>query len=332
MDPLFALYDSDVFYATRFMEYFKKKNEFIFTIATFTKIEALTEFIKTNSIEILLIHEELSMEGIPMDRVKYVYKLTETLSKEVSSDHLTVFKYQAAQSLMKEILHDYSLKVNALQTANRTKKVKVITINPLRPEVEALAYTWSIATMLAEQRKVLLIMLDPLPTPIFTSLYNKDNNLTEFIYYLKGASSIPLHITNLSYESNHLSILSGLAHGSDILFINKEDIQKWVEELRSSIDYQAVIFYLSGYTEAGNELMRISDIITIPLKNHPYNKELYRVFCDQLRTTGLEMHNKGVHELQLPEELNLGQTPITIQELMGTKAWNLAKQTINTYL
>lgn len=332
MDLLFALYDSDVFYVTRFMEYFRKKHELNIHICTFTRNDTLIEFLKSNTLDILLIHEELPTEDIPLERVRYVYKLSETLNNKADSEFYTVFKYQAAPAVMKEVVNDYLVKISSAQTVNGSKQVRVITIYPLGPEAEALAYTWSLSYKLSEQRKVLLVMLDPLPVSILSEPDMEKNNLSEFIYYLKNNSSIQTKLEGLVTEDQHLSTLKGIAHGSDILSINKEDIHKWVEELRNNFDYQAVLFYLGSYTEAGNELMRLSNLTFIPYRQSYYHNQRYQVLCKQMQISGLEFYMDRLIPVQLPQELYIDSLPISIQELSKTQAWHTAEEYINTYL
>jgi hypothetical protein len=68
VEKIFALYDSDLFYATRFMEYLKKRKDFNFEVAAFTKPESFFEFLQEHQIEILLLESKFNLMKFPRIR------------------------------------------------------------------------------------------------------------------------------------------------------------------------------------------------------------------------------------------------------------------------
>jgi hypothetical protein len=73
MEKILALYDSDVFYVSRFMEYFNKKIDSHFEVSAFTKKESLDEYLTFHPIEILLLGSGFVDESFTGRNIKYIY-------------------------------------------------------------------------------------------------------------------------------------------------------------------------------------------------------------------------------------------------------------------
>jgi hypothetical protein len=333
VERIFALYDSDIFYATRFMEYLKTKKEFGFEITVFTCLESLKEFLQTHRIEILLVNENIEdIEDIklPLERIKHIYKLTEEKGYEKNDEIPQVFKYQAVHAMMSELITDYASKENNAQIVYNANSIKIMSIFSPVQNVEAISFAWSLSSLISEQKKVLLVMMDLLPVPLISSTNIAKDSLTEFIYYLKENLSIIMKMKTLLGYIGNLSYLTGITHGFDILSLNKEDVRKWVEELRVHTDYQAVIFYLGCYNEAMLELMNLSDNVLVTTTGRPYDNALQKEWEQQLSRMGNQHSPDKYRKIQLQEEVSLGQAPIALQELAYCSSWAAAKQYLNS--
>lgn len=331
MERIFALYDSDVFYVTRFMEYFKRKKDSNFAISVFTKKESFEEFISLYSIDILLVGIGISIEDIPKDRIKNIYLLTESPIKEAGAQYPEVFKYQPAKAVLEETITDFLLKENKLQINLPSNKVQIISVFSPIQNAESLVHAWAIAAIWAEQQKILLIILDIFPISIGTSYNNTNSALTEFIYYLKENPNIIVKMKDLLSLFGNLSVLSGITHGADILSLNKADINLWVEELRTHTDYQRVIFYQGGYFEASTELMKLSDTIIITDRGTPYERAVYSTWSRQMRQVGINTEQDKFNRMILQEDQGLGYYPLSLSEITNTQVWRDTKQNLDRF-
>jgi hypothetical protein len=329
VERIFALYDSDIFYATRFMEYFKTKKEFGFDITVFTRIESLEEFLHTHLIEILLVNENLADLKHSLEKINHIYRLTEEKGYEKSDGLPQVFKYQAVHAIISEILIDYAEKENDAQIVFNANSIQIMSIFSPVQNAEAISFAWSLSTLISEQKKVLLVMMDLLPVPLISSTNYAKDSLTEFIYYLKENMNIIKKMKTLLGYIGNLSYLTGISHGFDILSLNKEDVRRWITELRTHTDYQTVIFYLGCYNESMHELMNLSDTVLVTTTGRPYDNALQKEWEQQMNRMCIPKSPDKYRKIQLQEEINLGQAPITLQELSHYSTWAVAKQYLN---
>lgn len=325
MERILALYDSDVFYATRFLEYFKMKKEYGFVISVFTKMESLKEFLLNHHIEILLIGERLAAEDFPEGKIKYIYLLTEDPAQELNG-YPCVCKYQPAQSMMDELLSDYRKKDNELRMPVGSGKVELISIFSPLPSSETISFAWSLGALLSEQKKVLLVMLEQFPVPIVSFVDGAERSLTELLYYLKEQKNILPRMNTLLRFHKKLAYLAGVSHGSDLLALSKEDMKGWIEELKGHTDYQVIVFFIGCYTDAITLLIDSSDSVLIVGKGSFYEEAVNREWAMQMEKSGVSTQQAKFSTLRIPEDRKLGAAPLTLEELSQKGPWIIAKQ------
>ena len=108
MEKIMAVYDVDPAYARRFADVTNQKERVPFDVIPFTSMEALQEYGKKHKIEILLISSTVPREQAEAIRAGSVVTLAEgEIVKSVDS-YPSVYKYQAADSLIREVIGCYS--------------------------------------------------------------------------------------------------------------------------------------------------------------------------------------------------------------------------------
>ncbi len=332
MDKIFALYDSDIFYATRFMEYFKGNREYDFRISVFTRKDSLEECLMTNPVEILLLGELITEDEIDLHNVRYIYRLTESTYMEPDDNTPFIYKYQSVKAVMKDIITNYRDRENVLgKKGGKEEGTKILSVFSPITGLKDLSFTWSLSLQLAEQYKVLFVLLELLPVQLLEAMDYTENALSEFIYYLKGASDLSEKLKLLQKQQGSLYYISGVVHGADILSLTKEDMHKWIENLRKSDTYQMVVFYISCYTEAMIELMKLSDSVLITYKENNYEAAVLHEWERQMSTLGINIRKEKFRLLPLTGEEQIEDLPRTAAELAKSPYWGEAYRYLNAW-
>lgn len=328
MEKIFALYDSDLFYATRFMDYFQKKKNFEFQFSTFTQKDSLLEFLQLQQVEILLLGEDNTLAELPLDKIKFIYQFRSSIGKDKVEEHPCIFKYQTAQAVINDILNDYRKKGLNTKEYSSSKTTQILSIFAPVTGIGKLAFAWSVSSLISEQNKVLFILLDPLPVQLLTNFNISNQSLTEFIYYLKESPDILIKMNALLSVQGNLSVLAGIAHGADIHSLTREDMRKWTSELRNSSGFQTVVFFLGSDTDAAAEVMNTSDIVLISTNGNQYENLVQKELERQLKQSGSFNQDK-FNYVELPEEAEFEKLPVTITELSFSTYWSAARQYLN---
>ena len=321
-----ALFDSDSVYAGRFLEYFNHKKEFGHDLRVFTKKEKLEEYLLSNRIEILLLgSQEALSEGL-QEKVRYCCRLTESREEGI-------YKYQSAQGIMNQLLGGYfQRQENALGEEGERSAIIYTVFSPEASAWDKL-FAWSMAFQLSRQKKVLFFPLELLPVVNFSFLERRREGLSEFIYYLKGNPNYMLKMKELLNYGGGIFYLTEASHGFDLQSLSRDDIQRWMEGLRKSMEYQAVIFYLGYYHESGIELMKRSDrsyILNDVSAAGPGESGRLHEWGRQLECIGTDpCQDSFRYVLRPPDYRKPDYEEIqyrSLQELSGCSAWQQAAE------
>ena len=320
MEKTIVIYDSDSMYAIRFMEYVKRRG-LDFDVLVFTKEESFAEYIGLHPIEILLLDEMLSVKEEQLENISHLYILSEQPLEAGEQGNQRIFKYQSAEAILTKILTDYTKKEKVSGYNSEKNDRKVISVVSFPPGRNKLSFSWSLAYLLAERRKVLFIPMELLPIPFLTLTASPNSNLSEFIYYLKDNNTNAIDKMNpLLCCVDRLSYLSGLSHGLDLLSVTKEDIRRWLGDIRNSTDYGTVVFYLGCYSEAAVEIISQSDKVLVAMEENGEDAERIKELDRQLQLLHIPTGPDRFQKLLVPDPEWEGRA-ITMQELKNSESW-----------
>lgn len=294
-----AIFDTDVLYATRLMEYFKKSEVKGFDVLLFTKKEFLVEFLEYQAVEILLYGGEDLSKVQQCNNIKYLFLLC--ANRRLPKDNFSlIYKFQPASKIGSDVLSLYT-RLEDCQNETAYGDVRLISVFSPVPNVEKMSFSWSLAKNISERGKVLFIPFELLPSAYTIPREEGGQSLSEFLYYLKESKTDPIDKMKsyLSY-SEKLSYLSGLTHGFDLLSISKEDMCRFIDGIREHKDYEMVIFYLGIYTEAAMEVLKRSDEVCIIISEGNYEDLVLSEWERQIEILGCPIHELKHHLLRIP--------------------------------
>lgn len=329
MRKTIALCDSDSIYASRFMEYFRNKQEFEWDITAFTNTGKLEAYLHDHSIEILLVGSGEMIEKVPTDKIQSCYLLTEE-RQEVGPEQNGIFRYQSVEQIMEQVLTDYMRKQDEKSTVTNPKQMNIITVFSPVADGQDAVLAWSMGFWLSRQRKVLLLPLELFTLKQMEFINPARQGISEFIYYLKDNSNILSKLKELLNYSNNLAFMTGASHGFDLLSLNKEDIHRWITMLRTNTDYHSVIFYLSFYHEAGIELLKLSDRVVIIKGQSSYEEQAYREWERQMDCVGIDLEQQKFKSIYRTTEWGKTETFHNLQELCSSSIWQQAQECLKS--
>lgn len=300
LDKLLAIFDTDILYASRLMEYLKKSAWEGYEVLLFTKVESLIDFLEYQPVEILLYGGEENLHVVKnCKNVKYLFCFSSN-KKLIKNKSLLIYKYQSAPDIMRDIISLYT-KLEDSKDETTYGDVRIISVFSPIPSIEKIEFSWSLAKDLSNRVKVLFIPLEFFPTCHMFHKDDKGQSLSDFLYYLKDGKngSIDKIKSYLSY-SEKLSYLSGINHGFDLLSVSKEDIERLVESIKEHKDYEMVIFYIGIYTEAAMEILKSSDEVCIAICEDNYEEIIREEWERQMDLLKLHIIEKKHHIIRIP--------------------------------
>lgn len=301
MGKLLAIFDRDILYASRLMEYFKKSDWDDFEILLFTRIDSLIDFLKYQSIDILLYGGDLLAKELPKENIKYVFHLCADM-KQVEDKQEAIYKYQPAGKTASDIISSYTRLEDKHHNSSGDSVTYISVFAPV-PGAEKISYAWSLAKELSNKKKVLYIAFDLLPTAVKLREEDTGQSISELLYYLKESNSeyMDNFKSYLNY-SEKLSYLTGPIHGFDLLSLSRDDVGRFMDDIKNYTDYEAVIFYLGMYTEASMEILSRSKEICIVTCDLPYEGLVLKEWERQTELVGLAIKELKIDRIKLVAE------------------------------
>ena len=109
-------------YAYNFMEYLNQRRNLPFEVQAFTSPQILCEYAKTQPIEILLISDKAMCEEVRRLKVGKLIILTEGVHNPELDQYPSVYKYQASDSVVREVMECYGAEKAARESLPQWKR------------------------------------------------------------------------------------------------------------------------------------------------------------------------------------------------------------------
>ena len=125
---IFAVCDLEASYAYNLMEYIYEKESGTFEVQAFTSVRNLAAFAGEQEIELLLISSSAMCDEVRKLPVKRIIILSEGEMLKELSEYPFVYKYQASDSLVSEVMNYYAEAPSAEPVPLLKKQVELIGI------------------------------------------------------------------------------------------------------------------------------------------------------------------------------------------------------------
>ena len=101
------IYDKEINYACKLMEYLNQKQDFLLEAKVFTNFMDLKEHLEENKTDILLIGEEMDREQLDIKQIGHIVLLTEHSIVKEAGEYPFLYKFQSMEQIMKELIIYY---------------------------------------------------------------------------------------------------------------------------------------------------------------------------------------------------------------------------------
>ncbi len=303
MSCTLAIYDRETEYANHLMDYIKRKQKKL-TVRVFTNPDSLREYSEQNPIQILLINENMPVEEIRQDNIENICILSEDNDSSEKTDYPTIYKFQSAENLMKELFSYYPpLEVQKRSINSLEYTTEIISVFSICEGAGRSVFSFSLAKQYAALKKTLYVNLDIIQVlPEFLG-HKADKDLSEFIYFLKqNPTDLISKMNSIILKRNNLDYIEGVSFGPDLHELTADDINLWLREIIRNTDYEAVVFDVGCFFHAMLELFRNTGKLLLLLGENSWEQARYNNFINQLDWAGYEDITEKITAVPLPAE------------------------------
>ncbi|MDO4522686.1 MAG: hypothetical protein Q4B57_06015 [Eubacteriales bacterium] len=302
----FAICDLEVRYAYNLMEYMSQRQKIPFEVLVFAEVESLKLFTEEHAVDLLLISERMMCDAVKRLEIGKIMILTEGGTLKEYSDYPAIYKYQASDRLVCEVMNYCAQESREpLGTApNRSAQVYGI-YSPVR-RCGKTCFALTLGQMLARKQSVMYLNLEAYSGFGMLTGQQFTEDLSDVMYFIRQKQG------NLIYKlhaiTRHLGRMDYIPPAFSAADLREVRIEEWrilMRELMRIGGYDVVLLDLGELTEDTLALLAECDSIFSPtIEDLPSRSKIA-----QYETLLEEMEYEEI--LERTEYLHLPFTEIT---------------------
>lgn len=262
---ILAICDKDECFLFKLRDYLISRDTFPFEINTYTDVSILENDLEKGFIELALIDDSFILN---LKKVENNNVIVFNTGKYDKGDNSTVWKYQSANSIRKEILRIYASSVNDnsdISEKNQSSKGKCKVIGFFSPVHRSMQTSIAITLgqILSENEKSLYLNMESISG--FGKIGNdnhRQKDISDLIYFFRsGKGKLLYKFESMVCSFGKLDYIQPVYNFMDIEGITKDDWMGMINVIAMSGMYKNIILDI---TEADNgflDILRRCDVI-----------------------------------------------------------------------
>lgn len=300
---ILAICDTQKQYAIRLMEAFCEKKNFGFQIHAFSDVEELEQFAARVKIEILLINGSYMNRNLENLEIGKIILLSDGNLSERFSDYESIYKYQSADRIMKEILcsyADYAKPLGGMYSGKNEFEVHGVYSPVGRCGKSALAE--SLAEKFGRSKRTLLLDLQVYSAQM-EQLSDEDLwDLADMIYFLRqGKTTFLYKLGSIVRSRATFDYILPMKKPADLQSVTLAEWTDLLEKLASDSDYRVIVIDF-GQTVCGLfQLLSQCTKIYTPIFPDEVSLNKTENFVWNLKEANFEKVIESLQKIYVPE-------------------------------
>ena len=303
---IFAICDTEKQYAVKLMEVFCEKKNLGFQIHAFSEPEELKQFALQTQIEILLISGKFMSESISHLNIGKIILLSDGEIYESFSDYESIYKYQSAEHIMKEVLcyyAEYAKPVTGMNYGKQEFEVYGVYSPVGRCGKSVLAEC--LAEHYGKKKKTLLLDLQSFSAK--KEQLNEEElwDLADIVYFLRqGKKTFLYKLGSIVRSSQSFDYILPMKTPADLKSVTLAEWSELLEKLALDSDYRVVVI------DFGNDICGLFQLLSqctkvyMPVLPDVFSKNKVDNFEWNMREEHFEKVFESVQKVYLPGEVD----------------------------
>lgn len=315
MKRIMGVYDADPFYAERFAKFANQKERIPFTVVAFTNLSKVEAFTKKQPIEILLVGNEVDPEQLKEVKAGQILWLSES-QERMSPDHSTVYKYQASDAVLREVMACYQVQPEqAPLMAVGTKSVVIGVYSPIN-RCGKTGFSLTLGQVMAKECQVLFISLEEHSglSRLTGTVYM--GSLSDLIYYYRQGEYTQMRLGSVIYNWGGMDYVPPAVYAEDLAEIRGEELAELITQISQDGGYDRIIVDMGTLGRGMEPLLELCQVIYTPIKEDCVSSAKMESWKDYLDKSGRSNLWERVKLLKLPRPGVVWQTENYLEQLL----------------
>lgn len=314
---IFAVCDLEAAYALRLMEFIQEKQGASFEVQAFTNVKSLCAFAKKHEISLLLISAQAMCQEVKALPIGKIMILSEG---EALEDYPCIYKYQASDSLISEVMGYYAVEKRTAPQAILKKDMRCVAVySPVKRALKT-SFALTLGQLLARERRVLYINLESYSG--FSWLMEKEfaADVSDLMYFVKrGYGSLVYKLQGIVQSINNLDYIPPALSPMDIRSVTCEEWLALLGEVESYSAYDVVILDFDETVDGFLEILRHCGTIYMPVREDRLSAAKLRQYEKLLGLAGYEDLAEKTRKLKLPFHNSFGSGGHYVEQLVWSE-------------
>lgn len=328
MERIMAVYDVEPRYADRFADFTNQKEKAPFTVVAFTSVEALREYAKTHTIEILLISNEVPKETVKEILAAQVVVLAEGEVVPAEDEYPSVYKYQSTDSIIREVLAHYCEQPRAASRVLPGKKAKLIGVYSPIGRCLKTSLAWTMGQQLGKNGKVLFLSLEEYSG--FSKLLGEEpqTDLSDAFYFYQQKTCNFMRISSLIYTWGNLDYIPPVRYPEDLGQM-EENLVDLIGRMAVEGGYEIIVVDVGSLARNAIPVLEVCDVIYMPVKDDCVSAAKLEEFTEHLEVSGKGAVLEKIQRLKLPYHNGFGRRDTYLEQLLWGELGDYVRKLLN---
>ena len=299
---ILAICDENSRYSIKLMERFCEKKNLGFQIHVFSTVKELEYFAEKNQLEVLLITGRLMSERIQHFNIGKIILLSDGEIYEEYSDYETIYKYQSAEKILKEILCYYAEFARpAAGMFLGTKEFEVYGVYSPVGRCGKSALARALAEKYGKNKRTLLLDLQSFSA--YPEQLGEEElwDLADIIYFLRqGKKTFLYKLGSIVKNQGCYDSVLPMKTPADLRSVTLAEWTELLEKLSTDSDYQTVIL------DFGNEVSGLFGLLSqckkvyVPMLLDDHSRRKIKNFEAILKDENFEKVIESIEKIVCP--------------------------------
>lgn len=298
---ILGILDVDEEYAMNLVSFMNKRNYRECEIAGFTSVENVAQYLKNKSIEMLLVSDKIDAQKVSELNIDKIIVLSE--EEKVNTQQPTVYKYQSAQLLVREVMTYYAkMEAAQMMASDRLNMVQKIGVFSLSQPCQRMMAAMSIAQEKGERESVLYLNFEEY-TGIRSLLdLEQIGDLSDFIYYFKNQREhLEEKLACLVQRRGNMDMLAPFTVGQDLYSVQMQEWKSILHEITLISHYRTIILDI-GVSAELLDWLGLCDEIYLVYEDCGEDRVRTEEFKEYIRKVGEHDILDKLHDIQVSEK------------------------------
>ena len=314
------IYDKEINYACKLMEYLNQKQDFLLQAKVFTNFMDLKEHLEENKTDILLIGEEMDREQLDIKQIGHIVLLTEHSIVKEAGEYPFLYKFQSMEQIMKELIIYYGeLGICIVKKViPKEKDIKLIGVCSAFGGCGKTLFSLAMGQEFAKYKKVLYVGMEAISS--FREEGIGKGNLSDLLYFIKEKKEGSLQgVERIVEKRGELDCIFSPDYYEDLNTIKEEDMIFFLREIEKTLLYDIVIFDIGFWNEVTFSWLEQMDFIYVPEFLNRTFLEKERCLLNSMKLLKKESLYEKAKFIKLPFDTMIYDGSYSIEKLEETE-------------